>query len=524
LRAPLAPGGQPAAEAPPAAAPAWLPALLARHQAAIAAANAPLVALHYIPAPDCFFLGDDPLALLRAVPGLIAVEIAPRGPWAEPFAPFACNLVIAAITTAPEPELRQAFRFAAGEVEFAAICQEPRAPAPAAEATPTGEASRFLRVDAGRIDALVDIVGELIVAKNGLAEIAATLAARDAALGRSLAAKTADIDRLVGGLHRAAMAVRMTRLSRTVRRLSLLVRESAASLGKAVDFTIAGEEIEADKTIVDGLYEPLLHVLRNAIDHGIEPPEARRAAGKPATGRVALAAAAEAGRIVVTVTDDGAGIDPARIRAAALARGLRPEPALAAMDDAALTELLFAPGFSTAAAVTSLSGRGVGMDAVRSAVEALGGSVSLRSTQGAGTTLRMDLPQAVQITTIVTVTVAGARFGVPLQAISETLRLPQGAIRAVRGGEAFLLRGHVVPLLRLAALLSLDNAGDAEKALVVTHGGAPLGIAVEAVGERLDVMLRPMAGLLAGAPGVLGAALMGDGSVLMVLNIAELVG
>jgi two-component system chemotaxis sensor kinase CheA len=239
---------------------------------------------------------------------------------------------------------------------------------------------------------------------------------------------------------------------------------------------------------------------------------------------VTLAAAREADRIVITVADDGAGIDGRKLRAAAEARGLLDAAALAAMDEAALAELVFLPGFSTAASVTAISGRGVGMDAVRAAVEALGGTVALRSTPGAGMMVRLSLPQAVLVTTIVTVRVGAQGFGVPIEAVAETARLPAGAIQRVRGGEAFVLRGRTVPLLRLGRLLGLEGtAADEARVLVVRAGEALVGVAVDAVGERIDVLLRPMAGLLAGTRGVQGAALMGDGSVLMVLDLADLI-
>ena len=366
------------------------------------------------------------------------------------------------------------------------------------------------------------LVGELIVAKNSLAHTVAQLGGADPALVptfvRALGDSRADIDRLTAGLHRAVMSARMTKLARIFRRLPLAVRDIAASLGKTVHFTTEGEEIEADRTIVDGLFEPLLHILRNALDHGIEGPARRQAAGKPGDGAIRLAATAEAGSIVVTITDDGAGIDAAKIRAAAAARGIAGAGALPP------EELLFAPGFSTANAVTAISGRGVGMDAVRAAVAALGGAVSLTSAQGRGTTVRLTLPQSVVIDTVVVVHAAGERFGIPLGAVHETVLLAPGAVQALLGGNVFVFRGHAMPLLRLSTLLNLaDRLGAPPvKVLIVTHQGTRIGLAVDAVGERIDVLVRPLEGLLAGLSGVQGTALLGDGGVLLVLNLAAL--
>jgi two-component system chemotaxis sensor kinase CheA len=530
LRLALAPGAQDAPAAQGAAggtAGGWMEALLARRRDAVARARAAgqaILALRYTPGADCFFLGDDPMALARAIPQLIGLHVAPREPWPDGAPdPFACNLVIEALSTAPAEEIRGIFRFVPDQLVLAEVAP----PAAPAEAAAPATASRSLRVDVDRIDALVDIVGELMVAKNGLADLASRAGAIDPALMRALGVHQAEMDRLVGGMHRAVMAVRMTPLSQTFRRFPRLVRDTAARLGKEVAFELQGEEVEADKSVADGLFEPLLHLLRNALDHGVESPAARREAGKPPAGRIALRAGRQGDQIVITVTDDGAGLDPAKLRRVAGLRGLRSQAELDALDDAGALDLIFVPGFSTAAAVGAVSGRGVGMDAVRAAVAGLGGRVTVLSTPGAGATVRLALPRAVIVNTVLTVRVGEEAFGVPIEAVAETTQVPAGRILPVGSGEAFVLRDRTLPLLRLAELLGLPpgpRPPGGVKVLVVASGAQRVGIEVDGFAGRSDVLLRPMAGLLAGTLGVLGTVLRGDGRLLLVLDLPELIG
>jgi two-component system chemotaxis sensor kinase CheA len=515
----------------------WLEPLrqraLQREPAAAAHARS---ALRYAPNPDCFFLGVDPLALARAIPDLLFLEIESDAPAdLAAFDPFACTLRLTALSGAPADAVRAVFRFSADQavvLTVAASAAElppseagPATPAAGAEDNARDSAARSLRVDAGRIDAMADIVGELIVAKNALAHLAGRVAGLDPALARALAANQAEIDRLASAMHRAVMGVRMMPLARSFQRLPRLVRDIAGQLGREVGFDITGGEVEADKAIADGLFEPLLHVLRNALDHGIESPDARRAAGKPAAGRVVLAASRAGDQIVITVSDDGAGIDTARVRQVAKARGVMDAAAIQALDERQAVALIFAPGFSTAAAVSGISGRGVGMDVVRSAVEALGGRVTLESELGRGTTVRMVLPQAATLTTVMTVRADGEQFGVPIEVVAETVRVPAGRILPIRDGAAFVLRDRTMPVLNLATLLGLrrqDRGADA-RLLIVAAGAQLVAVEVESFAERADVLLRPMTGLLAGMRGMLGHAMRGDGKVLMVLDLPELI-
>lgn len=527
----LLPGDRQAAQAPPTIPTgAWVPPLLARAAAALAdpaLAGRRLTALRYEPGSDCFFLGDDPMALVRAIPGLVWLHVALRDPQeAASLDPFACNLRIEAVTQVPVESLRQSFRFVADQIVFEELppTAEIAAPEDAAPAAlPAG--NQTLRVDAQRLDALVSMIGEMIVAKNALGH----LAARDAAAGGSaaLAAAHADIDRLVGEMHRAVMGMRMVPLNQTFRRFPRLVREIAGQLGKDIRFEMHGGGTEADKTIGDGMFEPLLHILRNAIDHGIEDPARRIASGKPPAGSIALSAVRAGEQIVVTVADDGAGMDPDRIRDVARARNLMSAAAIDALDDDAAIDLIFRPGFSTADAVTAISGRGVGMDAVRTAVEALAGAVTITSSPGKGCTVRLCLPQAIVVTTVMIVRAGTERFGIPIDGIVEIARIPAGRILPVGQGEAFVLRDRTLPLLRLSDLLALadtERTAPEARILILATGDQRIGIEVDGFEGRLDVMLRPLTGLLAGMPGMRSAALLGDGRVLIVLNLAELIG
>jgi len=511
----------------------WVAGLVERNREAVdgAGAGQPITALRYTPSKDCFFLGDDPLALVRSIPGLIALEIGTRDAWAsETFDPFACNLVFEALTPAPVDDVRGIFRLVPDQTIVFEIQAESAAQQLAeSPATPDGGregGGRTLRVDAARIDVLANIVGELVVTKNGLAHLAQQAAETDPKLARSLSANQANFDRLIGDMHRAVIAMRMIPLARTFQRFPRLVRDIAGKLNKGVVFSVTGEEVQADKSIVDGIFEPLLHVLRNAVDHGIEGAETRRGNQKPADGHIRLEARRTNDQIVFSVMDDGAGIDLDSVRQIAKSRNLMDAAVIDALDDAEVLDLIFAAGFSTAAAVTDVSGRGVGMDAVRTAVEALGGRVLVSSTRGAGTTIQLILPQTLVINTIMTVRVGDERFGVPIESVQETMRVAADRILPIREGEAFVVRNRTLPLLRLADLLNLPRLPrpDDIRVLIATAGDERVGIEVDGFAERFDVVLRPMQGLLSGMPGVLGTALLGDGQVLMVLDLPELIG
>jgi two-component system, chemotaxis family, sensor kinase CheA len=400
------------------------------------------------------------------------------------------------------------------------------APAPTATepiAIRTDPLSRSLRVDAERVDALVDLTGELTVAKNAIGHIATLAREGDNAISASLANEYGKLDRLIDGLQRAVLELRILPLRRVFQRFSRLVREMSETLAKPVKLVIEGEETQADKAIVEMLFEPLLHVVRNAMDHGVEPSAERSGAGKSAIATIYLRARREGDHVLVEVEDDGRGIDAGGIRVAAAERGLTTADIAAGMSEDAVIDLIFMPGFSTAAEVTDLSGRGVGMDAVRESIERLGGRVQLHTRAGAGSIVRFVLPFSVMMTRVMTVEAGGQWFGIPLDAVMETVRVHRDEIRFVGQARAFVLRHRTVPLIGLATTLGWGNGETNSDATVVVaaSGGVTGGLEVDRLGGRMDVMIKPAEGLLSGIPAIAGTTMLGDGQVLLVLDVRE---
>ncbi|HEY8381020.1 MAG TPA: chemotaxis protein CheA [Microvirga sp.] len=527
--------------APEATSPAelgWIEDLIRQSPdpAGLRAHPSPLVAIRYTPRADCFFAGDDPIALLRSVPDLVAVRLSGREPWtpAAEMDPFACNMRIEALSGAELDQVKTTFRFVPDQVIIQAITLAPGSQIAMAEdaAVPgggTATSTRTLRVDAARIDRLADLVGEMVIAKNALAHLAKQIGdgldRKHAA--QNLLASHAAIERLVADLHGAVMDVRMMPMRDIFRRFPRAVRDIAGRLGKAIDFSVEGDEVEADKAVVEGLFDPLLHILRNAVGHGAEPEQSRLEAGKPAKTRIVLRARREGDRVVVEVEDDGRGIEPAAIRRAARDRGIAQAVEVERLSDAEAVDLIFAPGFSTASEVTDLSGRGIGMDAVRSAVERLGGQASVRSRPGQGTTIRLSLPLTVVVTRIMTVQLGAELYGIPLESIVETAFVPASRVLLVREAEAIVWRGRTLPLVRLAALLGLPAFAEPSqrlKMVVMEAGDELVGVVVDGFAQRMDVLMRPKTGILAHMHGMMGTTLLGDGSVLVILDVPELIG
>ena len=383
---------------------------------------------------------------------------------------------------------------------------------------------RTLRIDADRIDALVRLTGELTVATNALGYVAQLARADGSTLAGVLRDRHGEFERLVDELQRSVLEMRVLPLRAVLQRFPRMLREISASLGKSIQLVIEGDDTEADKTIVEMLFEPLLHVIRNAADHGIEAATERARLGKPPVATIRVRAVREGNEVLVEVTDDGRGIDLQRVREIARTRGAS-EESLRTMNDAELVELLFAPGFSTVTEATELSGRGVGMDVVRTAVARIGGRVSIDSRAGAGTTVRFALPYSVMMTHVVTVESAGQMFGIPLEAVVETVRVPQASIVAVGAAHALALGDRTLPVIELATALGIpERAEPGADALIVVAavGGHACGIRVDRLGERLQVMLKPLDGLLSETPGISGTTMLGDGRVLLVLDVAEL--
>ncbi|UEM23701.1 chemotaxis protein CheA [Skermanella mucosa] len=388
--------------------------------------------------------------------------------------------------------------------------------------------SRQLRVDEARIDRLFALVGEMIVAKNSLGWLAgqAALPVGSGDIVRPLRDLHAAMDRLVRDMHDAMVRIRMVPVGQVFDRFPRYVRDQSIRLGKPVDLVIEGEETSADKTVVDTLYEPLLHLVRNSLDHGIELPEERRRHSKPDRATLTLRAFHSNDRIVVEVGDDGRGIDIANVGRQAVQADVIDEAQLAALGDAETSRLIFTPGLSTAEETSDLSGRGMGMFAVRLAVERLGGGIAVETARHRGTNIRLELPLTLALLRIVTVEAGGRRFGVPLDDVAEMMRLPEDRVGRIKAQWAFAWRDQVVPLHSLAGLLDLGDdlpaPSEARMVLVVRTKDGVFGLAIDGIGERLEVVLRPMDGVLADIPAYLGTTLQGDGRVLLVLNLKEI--
>lgn len=481
------------------------------------------IAIRYAPRADSYFSGDDPVAIMAAVPGLAALRVSPREPWSglDNYDPYACNLVFEAASTASRAEVEAAFRFVADQVELVELT--PSEPVARPEEV---SARKTLRIDAERVDRLADLADDLVIAKNGLADLAAQAERLPGgqALSQALRGRQVQLDRLVGDLHATVSKVRLVPLGPLFGRFNRLTREIARSLNKDVHLEISGGEVEVDKTIVDGLFEPLLHVLRNAIDHGVEAAGDRARVGKPPIANILLTASAVSDQVVISVRDDGAGIDPIRIRATAVRRGLLPQDEADRLDAAGSIDLIFAPGFSTAAEVSAVSGRGVGMDVVRDAALKLGGKVFVDSQPGEGASVRFVLPVTMVLTKVMIVSCGQERYGLALDTVVETVRVTADRIVPIRAGRAFQLRDDVVPLVALGPLVgaAAPENRPAERVIVSRVHNELVGFAVDAIVDRMDAAVRPMSGLLAGVPGVMGTTLLADGAVLMVLDPAEL--
>jgi two-component system chemotaxis sensor kinase CheA len=398
---------------------------------------------------------------------------------------------------------------------------------PVVSSAPDRPLLRSLRVDEARIDALVNLAGELIVAKNGLAYLAKKVAdeLRDHALASAVRREHEAIERLAGDMHAAILQLRMVPLAQVVRSFPRLVRDMSQQLHKKVELVTRGETAQADKTIVDRLFEPLLHLVRNALDHGVETPEQRRAAGKDDVASIVIQASRAGDRFVVEVIDDGRGIDPATVRRKVNERRIMSPDELAALSDEQAVDLIFLPGLSTAAEVSDISGRGVGMDVVRSTVEQIGGRVSVSSVIGAGTTVRIDLPMNIALSRVMVVETGGQLFGIPMDAVVETVRLTADRVSQIKQNDGFVWRERVVPICSLAELMKLPEgskpAMDVRLLVVAETGGKTAALEVDAIRDRLDVVLKPLQGLLAGAKGYAGTTLLGDGRVLLVLDLKE---
>ncbi|MGO4702128.1 chemotaxis protein CheA [Dyella sp. 2RAB6] len=385
----------------------------------------------------------------------------------------------------------------------------------AAKAAPPPEAT--VRVDTGRLDALVNRAGELVLVRNRLLSLAASSG------DEPFATAAGELDRVADELQGAVLGMRMQPVGRLFQRFPRIVRDLARQLGKEIELVLEGEDTDLDRSLVEALADPLIHLLRNAVDHGLETPDLREAAGKLRKGRVRLAASQRGERIVIVVADDGRGMDPEILRRKAVEKGVIDAAQAARLSETECLELIFRPGFSTAAQVSDISGRGVGMDVVKTRVAELGGTLQVRSKLGQGSELELTVPLTLAIVRVLMVRVGARLFALPLSNVDEVFELSAGQDRLLDGCLIAAHRDRVLPLGDLAAW-SAAAATPGRHVVVLHIGHQRLGCLVHDVLGREDVMVKPLGPLFAGVAGVAGATITGDGRLALVLDLAGLAG
>ncbi len=390
-----------------------------------------------------------------------------------------------------------------------------RAAAPEEEEISLRSVSPTVRVDIGKLDHVMNVVGELLIEKTQLETLTRSLPPRQT---HELNKISRNLDRKLNALQKSAIDLRMVPVGQIYSKLSRSVRKLARELNKNIELVLRGEETELDKMLVEEITDPLMHIIRNALDHGIEPPEERIAAGKDPTGKISLVAYQQGNSVVIDVADDGRGIDPEAVRQAAIRRGLVPT------DDP--FELLFMPGFSTAASVSEISGRGVGLDVVKKNIQELKGSIDILSTVGQGTTFRIILPITLAIIQALIVRVGREQFAIPLTAVEESLRIQAREIRTVEGREVLALRDLALPLVRLADAFGGLHSESPESKLfvVVTRSGEKLaGLVVDAIVRQREVVIKSIGERLENTPGIAGATEVGEGEIILVIDVGSLI-
>src|SRR6185436_17576820 len=383
-----------------------------------------------------------------------------------------------------------------------------------------GGRSRHIRVDLRRLDSLMDLIGELVTTRGRLNEVAAER--RDPLIDDV----AIQVSRLSSDLQSEIMQARMTPVWQVFDRFPRLVRDVARQLEKQVVFKVEGKEIELDRAILDELGDPLVHLLRNAVDHGIEPPAERRKHKKKPEGEIVLSAVRERSSVAISITDDGRGIDRARVLAKALREGLV-DPHTETLSDDQLLRVLARPGFSTAAAVTSVSGRGVGIDVAMTKIRALGGSIEIRTEPGKGTSFVMRLPVTLAIVRALIAAVGTERYALPLTYVAETAEFGAIAMTTMEGREAMVLRDRVVPLVHLRALLNVGGDAPAppprRPVIVLEMGERRAGVVVDGMLSQQEIVVKGFDAPRGTLPVFSGATIMGDGVPALIVDAAGLV-
>jgi two-component system, chemotaxis family, sensor kinase CheA len=457
-----------------------------------------------------------------AVDALFSAASAPLAPAKPLFSPAPAKPAAAK----PSPFARPAAAAAPSAGAANGSAEPKRPPAPSGK-------NQTIRVDIERLDLLLNLVGELVINRTRISDIATTLGrelggdARAqsvlATLAKDLAESSALLARTTNEIQESIMKVRMVPIGQVFDRFPRMVRDLAKARGKEIHLEIAGADTDLDKTIVDEVGEPLMHLVRNCVDHGIESPEVREAKGKPPHGTLRLNAYHEGNQVIIEISDDGGGVDLARVRERGIKQGLISENDR--LSDREIIELIFTPGFSTAEQITDVSGRGVGMDVVKKNILRLKGVFDVDSQQGVGTTFTMKLPLTLAIIQALLVRVADELYSIPLDAVIESQRIEAADVRTVHGSEVITLRGQVVPLIRVGEFFRLDAPRDPNKVMIVIVGlqGRQVGLVVDSFQGEQEIVIKPLSDVIGRIPGISGATILGNGSISLIIDVHSLV-
>jgi len=400
-------------------------------------------------------------------------------------------------------------------------------PGPEPEVPSIRSASQAVRVDIRKLDRLMNVVGDLVLVKASLGAVAERLKIEggDPVLTAELHRANRTLERKLAELQSGILEVRMVPLEQVFDKLARMVRKISREVGKEIELAVAGGDVEIDKLIVEELSDPLMHLIRNAIDHAVEPAEVRERMGKPRAGRVSLSATQKGNHVEIVVEDDGAGIDEDRIREVAVQRGLATAEAVRDLSRREVMNLIFVPGFSTARQVTSLSGRGVGMDVVKNNIANLSGIIELRSVRGHGTRFEITLPTTLAIVRALVAAVAGRTYAIPLNSVMEILQVSAAEVRTLSTREVISVRGATLPLVRLSSFFALSGARAADPFYVVVVGLAQerLGVAVDDLLGQQDIVVKPLGKALHGIRGIAGATDLGDLHTVLVLDVGAII-
>ena len=388
-----------------------------------------------------------------------------------------------------------------------------------------------IRVDVDRLDNLLNQVGELVFERNRLIDMVKKLSSGDGSeghgqLGDKLGAISDDLNFITGQLQMSVLKMRMIPIGRVFNKFPRVVRDLSRKIEKEVELIISGEETELDKSVIEELGDPLTHIVRNSIDHGLETPEEREALGKPRKGRIWLTASQEGSFIIISIKDDGRGINLEAVKKKALEKGIVSADKLKTLTNSEIINFIFAPGFSTAKVVTDVSGRGVGMDVVRTNIKKINGSIDVKSVPGQGTEMILKLPLTLAIIQSLLVTVGQERFAIPLAVVVETLKINKSEIKTIERQEVLKLRNEVLSLLRMADFYKVETSKELENPYIVIVKAAErkLGLIVDTLLGQEEIVIKPLGELLKDTKGISGATIMGDGLVTLIVDIATLVG